>query len=764
MGWEFNAFEGLLELTDGMRLKFAAGADMPANYQIHIVGSGLAINAGTGAVTGTITSLELYDPAFGPSGGVRQSISIDPADQTTLSASITGFLQSGLGMMADTFGAWGLAANPGDHLGNAEFVLFGTSVKIELLDAGGTVVGYLLIEGTDLFDTTLSQTGMISKITHLDASGVAVGGHVVDYTSAERKFSAFDYALLSRNLLDPLGNQQGNDEGLYPVMVAGVNTITKFDNVEGGYNSFEGGTGADSFVHGPNSDGGGQVDYTNATGNVTASLATGTSSGPDGVDTWDPNRFAGLGGSNFDDILTGASFGSAIFGRAGGDTITGQGGSDALDGGAGNDNIDGGLGDDFLFGGTGDDNIHGDLSGDPGVGTDDVLLYLHIGLPPGVGGGATALGTDADGYTSGITVVLTANGDGSVTGNDPADGIGTDTFEGIEQVWGTMNGDTFGVDVTFGADDIAMYTGMGGNDAFVGGAGRDIVNYDNEVFSATIFSQVLAGTFDTGVTVNMSVVTQFGVLAGQARDTFGDTDTLTAIDDIHGTAYADILIGSNTVNELIGKEGADYLDGGLGNDRLFGGTGNDIYVINAAGDQLFEQGGIDTVRSTITKTLANGFENLTLLGNAGLNATGNAAANVLIGNSGINKLTGGTGRDTMTGGGARDIFDFNTATESGKTASTRDKITDFIHNVDDIDLSTVDANGTAAGNAAFTFLAAANAAFTGAKGQLHWFQINAAGAANDKTIIEGDLNGDKRADFQIELTGLKTLSAGDFIL
>ena len=39
-----------------------------------------------------------------------------------------------------------------------------------------------------------------------------------------------------------------------------------------------------------------------------------------------------------------------------------------------------------------------------------------------------------------------------------------------------------------------------------------------------------------------------------------------------------------------------------------------------------------------------------------------------------------------------------------------------------------------------------------------------AGTANDKTIIYGDINGDARADFQIELTGLKTITASDFIL
>ena len=58
----------------------------------------------------------------------------------------------------------------------------------------------------------------------------------------------------------------------------------------------------------------------------------------------------------------------------------------------------------------------------------------------------------------------------------------------------------------------------------------------------------------------------------------------------------------------------------------------------------------------------------------------------------------------------------------------------------------------------------AGTAFSGAKGQLHWFQDNPVGTVNDKTIVQGDINGDKVADFQIQLAGLQTLTAADLIL
>ncbi|NBZ87959.1 CAP domain-containing protein [Stagnihabitans tardus] len=53
-------------------------------------------------------------------------------------------------------------------------------------------------------------------------------------------------------------------------------------------------------------------------------------------------------------------------------------------------------------------------------------------------------------------------------------------------------------------------------------------------------------------------------------------------------------------------------------------------------------------------TLGAGINRATLLGVAGLSATGNAAANVLSGNAGANALSGGEGNDTLTGGAGAD--------------------------------------------------------------------------------------------------------------
>ncbi len=84
-------------------------------------------------------------------------------------------------------------------------------------------------------------------------------------------------------------------------------------------------------------------------------------------------------------------------------------------------------------------------------------------------------------------------------------------------------------------------------------------------------------------------------------------------------------------------------------DTLIGGAGNDTYVLNRA-DIVQEQlnGGIDTVLSSISYTLGENVENLTLTGSANLKGTGNKLNNLIIGNAGNNELNGGTGIDTVS--------------------------------------------------------------------------------------------------------------------
>lgn len=80
-----------------------------------------------------------------------------------------------------------------------------------------------------------------------------------------------------------------------------------------------------------------------------------------------------------------------------------------------------------------------------------------------------------------------------------------------------------------------------------------------------------------------------------------------------------------------------------------------------------------------------------------------------------------------------------------------------------IRISAIDARTTLPGNQVFAWHGTGNLA-AGHAGWLIERIYNPAGTASDRTIIYGDTTGDGRADFQIELTGLKTLTASDFIL
>ena len=135
---------------------------------------------------------------------------------------------------------------------------------------------------------------------------------------------------------------------------------------------------------------------------------------------------------------------------------------------------------------------------------------------------------------------------------------------------------------------------------------------------------------------------------------------------------------------------------------------------------------------------------------------------MLNGVAGNDLLTGGLGHDTLTGGAGNDIFDFNSVDESPVGAGLRDIITDFTSGQDKIDLSSIDTDPTKKGDQGFRFIGTQN--FDGRTAEVRYQTFDQPGTANDITVISGDLNGDKVADFEIELTGIVKPTSSDFVL
>ncbi|GAB5606513.1 hypothetical protein TK5_25940 [Sideroxyarcus sp. TK5] len=341
---------------------------------------------------------------------------------------------------------------------------------------------------------------------------------------------------------------------------------------------------------------------------------------------------------------TGNALDNVIVGNNGNNVLSGLDGNDSLTGNSGNDTLNGGTGADVMAGGAGNDTYVVDNVGD---------LVTE----------AVNAGTDL--VQSSITYTLTANVENlTLTGADVIDGTGN-TLNNII----TGNAANNIVDGGAGAD--SLYAGAG-DDTLLGGAGNDILD-------GGVGADAMSGGLndDTYVVDNVGdLVTENlneGVDLVQSSITYTLTDnvenlTLTGAANIDGTGNMlnNVILGNSGANLLTGLEGNDTLNGGAGADTMLGGTGNDTFVVDNAGDLVIESlaEGVDNVQSSVTYTLTDNVENLTLTGTASINGTGNALDNVIVGNTGNNVLSGLEGNDSLTGNSGNDTLDGGTGADS----------------------------------------------------------------------------------------------------
>jgi Ca2+-binding RTX toxin-like protein len=435
---------------------------------------------------------------------------------------------------------------------------------------------------------------------------------------------------------------------------------------------------------------------------------------------------AGLGhaalGEQGHDLLVGTGINDVLSGGLGSDFASGSGGNDVVLGDAGDDRLNGGNGDDQVFGGDGFDDLFGDANNDRLFGgADEDFLY-----------GST-----------GNDVLNGGSGDDTLDGGDGFDtldgGAGNDTVKGLA------------------GNDAVNVTGTNAQfDAFNGGTGSDKI----KVLGITALT--LNGFNAASQSIEVWEGNGKGLLGSANANVFNlaGLTTKTGLASISGLGGNDTITGSKFADTIAaqGTEAQfDTMNGGLGIDtfRVDGSGAVTLNGFNAASQS------IEVWDGNGQGLLGNGSANvLNLAGLTGVSdlpvVNGEAGNDTITGSKFADAIRGGPGVDTMTGGLGGDRFDFDDVAEIGKNQGLLDGITDW-GDGDTIDLSSIDANGSKKGDKAWKFLKKEGAAFTKA-GQVGFDQKKAV------TYVQGDLNGDGKADFKIEVAGKIDFVKADFVL
>lgn len=388
-----------------------------------------------------------------------------------------------------------------------------------------------------------------------------------------------------------------------------------------------------------------------------------------------------------------------------------------IDGGAGRDVIAGGPGNDTLIGGAGNDivsyasapgpvtvNLAVTTAQTTGQGTDTLIGFEGVigsafadtltgsSANDIIDGGASAANDTLTGG-AGIDTVSFASAGGGVTVNlgtttaQNTVGAGTDTITQFENITGSAFNDSLS-----GDGNANVIEGGLGDDVINGGAGIDTASYEGS---------------NAAVTVNLG-------LTGALNTIGAGSDTLSAIENLTGSGFADTLTGSSADNVIDGGFGNDTIAASSGNDTVTGGGGNDLIDGGAGTDTAVYSGnradysivsartgtktsliitgkdGVDTLTgieqlqfadglfaAPITLTAGNDTYTGTSAGDliqglAGNDVISGAAGNdFLDGGDGADALNGDAGDDTMNGGTGNDTLNGGVGFDTAEFSATR---------------------------------------------------------------------------------------------
>jgi len=346
----------------------------------------------------------------------------------------------------------------------------------------------------------------------------------------------------------------------------------------------------------------GKVDADLAAGTARLTLAAG------GTETDTLAGIENLVGGPGDDTLRGDAGANLLAGGAGADLLEGRGGNDTLVldgndralGGDGDDRFVIGLGNVVIDGGTGSDvldfgNLRGHVEVDVAAGRYTATFETEV--PVWRDGGGSAART-----VGGVTLTPRQVAEADPAFADSADDLGrvvpTDAqfaivFATVQQA---ASGTFTGIErFTSGLAELRFFAASGA-EALEGSDGTvEVVDLSRRSSGATV--DLAAGTMtgiDTLIGTRFADRLTAGPTATRLEGADGD-------DDLTGGAGDDTLVGGPGADRLAGGAGDDTLDGGDGDDtleidgadRATGGAGNDRFVIQAGGGAAIDGGAGD---------------------------------------------------------------------------------------------------------------------------------------------------------------------------
>jgi Ca2+-binding RTX toxin-like protein len=323
------------------------------------------------------------------------------------------------------------------------------------------------------------------------------------------------------------------------------------------------------------------------------------------------------------DLICSRKGGDFIWGGPGADHVYIAGQTvDFVHGGPGDDVIHGGRGADELYGGRGADVLRaGGIVADPdpegpvdtlrgGPGRDRLYNEKSGEDLPGAGNDLVSRGTvDYSQASARVSVDLAA---GRATGRS----IGKDTLQHVESVAGSQHADTI-----YGDDRRNVLGGFGGADYLDGRGGNDDLVDDEASASKTL----IGGSGDDTL-----------------RDDKSDGDVADSADTLDGGPGDDVIFVPYGTNTIDGGSGTDWVVPGANTDETDGST----WTIDLGAGTVTNFGAQGHPERVYSSTVA-GVED----------AEGGFTDDVLRGDDGPNVLIGGTGNDQLYGEGGDDTLD-----------------------------------------------------------------------------------------------------------